>query len=910
MNTRIKFDPGKLKGKPAEFRDKLKTLKLNPKIVLIVTGIVSSIWFLVRVIPKPSRAAYPCMKVAAPLMSGFVLYLLSVFGITIAARKTGYRIINSRYIATFLLVTGVVVLMAVTPSQNTGAIQKKEPVKTGPDDGPNKPMGKETGIYPGRVVWIWDPKATNESCTNSFELCRPENTNQGVVNRMVVDGIKKLGGKSNLYEAWNDIFRSFNKKKHNSDKGYTQGEKIFIKINQGTANARLRPNDIENGFYIPSRMTESEQAKKGLAGTCETYPNVTLEILRELINVMGIEQKNIAIGDPISHIFGHNYEAWATEFPDVVYVDRASEKHGRTLIRPTKTDLIFYSDKSQSDKLYDIIESADYLINIANLKPHGRAGISLTAKNHFGSQARPSAAHLHHSLIAPVSLGNTSNSGYGKYRVLVDLMGSRYLGGNTLLFVVDGLYGGGSNETKVPVKYFMPPFNNDWSNSIFMSQDQVALESVCYDFLRSEWNGMYKHNDANNDYESIPGVNGVDDYLHQAADPSAWPKNISYDPDKSGKPLGSLGIHEHWNDPVRKQYSRNLGLSYGIELIAVPDTLVRSLKQAASAVSAGKGSVNTRTFDSGFTAKNFHSVVVDDEDVKWFLTDAGIASFNGNKWQLHNRNRKVPAKGLEDMAFDISSYGKELWLASPFGATVVTLPVDARSGATTYYKGNSKILSDTVVAVAVGKGALRWFGTNKGVSAFLDNKWLTYSYQRQYPESLFQDFPITAMATTPGGDSLYVATKGAGVARVFRDKVDAISGASEYAIWGPIEMPSDNVYSICITPDGTQWYGTDMGIARHKGSQTLENWTIFTTENGLVDNFVQCIAYDNEGSLWFGTKGGISVLKGEEWKSFTTENGLISNNIQCITVDKEGVIWCGTENGVISFKNGSITNYK
>jgi len=421
---------------------------------------------------------------------------------------------------------------------------------------------------------------------------------------------------------------------------------------------------------------------------------------------------------------------------------------------------------------------------------------------------------------------------------------------------------------------------------------------------------MYKHNDANNDYESIPGVNGVDDYLHQAADPSAWPKNISYDPDKSGKPLGSLGIHEHWNDPVRKQYSRNLGLSYGIELIAVPDTLVRSLKQAASAVSAWKGSVNTRTFDSGFTAKNFHSVVVDDEDVKWFLTDAGIASFNGNKWQLHNRNRKVPAKGLEDMAFDISSYGKELWLASPFGATVVTLPVDARSGATTYYKGNSKILSDTVVAVAVGKGALRWFGTNKGVSAFLDNKWLTYSYQRQYPESLFQDFPITAMATTPGGDSLYIATKGAGVARVFRDKVDAISGASEYAIWGPIEMPSDNVYSICITPDGTQWFGTDMGIARHKGSQTLENWTIFTTENGLVDNFVQCIAYDNEGSLWFGTKGGISVLKGEEWKSFTTENGLISNNIQCITVDKEGVIWCGTENGVISFKNGSITNYK
>ena len=319
-------------------------------------------------------------------------------------------------------------------------------------------------------------------------------------------------------------------------------------------------------------------------------------------------------------------------------------------------------------------------------------------------------------------MGNPTNSGYGKYRVMVDIMGSRYLGGNTLLFVVDGLYGGGSNETRAPVKYFMSPFNNDWSNSVFMSLDQVALESVCYDFLRTEWNGTYKHNPANNQYESIPDVNGVDDYLHQAADPSAWPKNIKYDPDNSGKSLGSLGIHEHWNDPVRKQYSRNLGSSYGIELVAIPDTLVRSVKPSLNAPSAGKsgvavatagqdkkasssgksiseqkksdgigsaqaGGVSSLAFDPGFTAKNFSSVVVDDDNVKWFLTDAGIASYNGSKWQLHNRNRKVPAKGLEDMAFDISSYGKELWLASPLGATVVTLPVDARSGATTYYKG-------------------------------------------------------------------------------------------------------------------------------------------------------------------------------------------------------------------------------
>ncbi|MBK9389603.1 MAG: DUF362 domain-containing protein [Bacteroidetes bacterium] len=292
----------------------------------------------------------------------------------------------------------------------------------------------------------------------------------------------------------------------------------------------------------------------------------------------GVDQKNISIGDPISHIFGHNYDIWHNEFPDVVYVDKTSENSGRTLIKPTEKELIFYSDKTKSDKLYDIIENADYMINVANLKPHGRAGISLTAKNHFGSHGRQSAFHLHYSLISPVSLGKPTNNGYRKYRVFVDIMGSKYLGQNTMLYVVDGLFGGGSNETKVPVKYFMPPFNNDWSNSIFLSQDQVALESVCFDFLRNEWNGTFIHSAANNSYEALPSVYGVDDYLHQAADKAKWPEGINYDPDNTGIPLPSLGVHEHWNDALNKQYSGNFGKNGGIELISVPDTLIKSVK--------------------------------------------------------------------------------------------------------------------------------------------------------------------------------------------------------------------------------------------------------------------------------------------------------------------------------------------
>ena len=577
MTDYNKFDVRKLKGKPGKIRDWMFKHHIPPRLLFIIIGVLSTIWFLVRVIPKPSRATYPCMRVAAPFMSGMIIYLLSVGGLTALSRR--FNKLNVRYLSTVMLVFGVVAAMAMSPSTNLNSDQDT-PIKYGPDDGPNQPVGVAQGITPGQVVWVWNPKATNPDQTNNYTMYLPENTNLAVVYEMVQNAVKKTGGNKNLKKSWDAIFRYFNKKKNNSDKGYTKGEKVFIKINQTSINI-YRANQ-SNGYYLPETMTQSENAKAGKSGTCETQPYIPLEIIRELVNVAGVDQKDIYIGDPMVHTYGYLCDIWRAEFPDIHIVDRQSSDFGRTLIKPTETEVLHFSDKTGGDKLFDVIENASYLINIANFKPHERNGITLTAKNHFGSQAQSSAMHLHYSLISPRVSGRPTNQGYHKYRVLVDIMGSKYLGQNTLLYIVDGLYAGGSNESRGAVKYFMTPFNNNWTNSLFMSLDQVALESVCFDFLRNEWDGTKTHNASNNRYENIPNVNGVDDYLHQAADPANWPQGISYDPDNSGKPLTSLGIHEHWNDPVNKQYSQNLGKKIGIILVSVPDTLVRTVRSSTN----------------------------------------------------------------------------------------------------------------------------------------------------------------------------------------------------------------------------------------------------------------------------------------------------------------------------------------
>jgi len=582
MKNIFRFDILKLKGKLGRMRDWMNEHHFPPRIMFFILGISSTIWFLIRVIPKPSRATYPCMQVAAPIMSGFVIYLLSLAGLTFALRRARRNILNLKYIKTGIFTFIALISLGVEiyfGSQDS--YSRSLSAATGPDDGPNQPIGKPTGNFPGRVVWIWNPEATNENCKNNFAdkdwYFKPENTNQQLVSEMIIKSVKRLSGKSSVAESWDLFFRNLNIKKYNKDKGYTRGEKIFIKINQGTSRWLLTQEDKNNGYYFPdtlSQKTGEERRRTSMVPT-EANPYTVLEILRQLINECGVDQSNISIGDPMTDIYGHNYDVWHKAFPDVVYIDKFSPMHGRTMIYPTEKELLFYSDKSQKDKLYNVVERADYLVNMANLKPHVSAGISLTAKNHFGSQASPTAGHLHYSLMVPRG-GIASNGGYKKYRVLVDLMGSKYLGQNTVLFLVDGLFGGGASETKPPVKYFMAPFSNDWCNSIFLSLDQVALESVCYDFLRTEWNGINKHDLANNSPEFSPNYNGVDDYLHQAADPANWPDGIKYDPDGTNNFLKSLGIHEHWNNSIKKQYSRNLGLNKGIELISIPDTLVRN----------------------------------------------------------------------------------------------------------------------------------------------------------------------------------------------------------------------------------------------------------------------------------------------------------------------------------------------
>jgi hypothetical protein len=256
------------------------------------------------------------------------------------------------------------------------------------------------------------------------------------------------------------------------------------------------------------------------------------------------------------------------DFPNVRYLDYLGQ-NGRT--KAVKSTVKFYwstshADGKRQDYVMQSYVDAEYFINLATMKGHyNQAGITVCGKNHYGSLRRPDAP----SSYPPYYYDMHSDSPFhvpasGSYRNLVDLMGHRHLGGKTLLCMFDFLYSGKHARTsdtplkELPRKWQMQPFNNDWPSSIFVSQDQVAIDSVGFDFLITEWP------DADG-----PAHAGTDDYLHEAAEANDPPSVTFYDPEKDGTRLQSLGVHEHWNNPIDKQYTRNLGTGDGIELLKV-----------------------------------------------------------------------------------------------------------------------------------------------------------------------------------------------------------------------------------------------------------------------------------------------------------------------------------------------------
>jgi hypothetical protein len=572
-----------------------------------MVGLGALIWFLIRVIPKPSRAGYPCQRAAFPIASAFVLWLAGAVASTLAMVRARAMFLRRRTVPAMAMlgvavVAGVLSLSLIPQPPASGVTTYKTP------DAVNEPIGVARGIHPGRVAWVHEPGAAgwDYSWGNWLES---HDTDRLACDAMVSKAVRWVTGESEDANAWDALFRYRNGRNGRGDVGYAPGDKIAIKLNITVCNVGSGATWVDNnGDQVSTagdpRVSDDWRNSKEWVSV---DVDLVAALLYQLVHVAGVSEEDIYIGDPSANLANQYYDPLVAEFPNVHYVtgpvvetlpankqrpDLWGQDNPREVVQFSDHEFTFSRPEAagqSQDYVPRYYADADYFINFALLKTH-TAGVTLCGKNHYGSLIRRPADggyfNMHwwnpgtNNNHANLSLRDTVANDMGHFRPMVDLLGHADTGDKAILYLIDGLYGGYSWGSNRPTRWRMAPFGDgagsdgNWPCSLLASQDPIAVDSVAYDMWYREnlvSTGEYPFNQGGAEQDQAHQA-AADDYLHEGALADDPPSGTFYDPERDGVPMESLGVHEHWyNDPADadkyQKYSRNLAAGYGIELI-------------------------------------------------------------------------------------------------------------------------------------------------------------------------------------------------------------------------------------------------------------------------------------------------------------------------------------------------------
>ena len=299
-------------------------------------GVAALLWILIRVVPKPSRANYPCQQAAIPLASGFIGYVLSFPAAVLAYHKGRQNLRHARYLVAgfcFLAATvaGMVHFCASTQEARAAFVTRNPP---------NTPLGAGHGMFPGRVAWVYDPAAV--SWYGEGHWYDDAYNNQTAIDGMVSQAVRCISGQATDAAAWDALFHSFNRRTGKGEVGYTRGEKIAIKVNENNVNSHAGNNDVD------------------------ASPHMTLAVLRHLIKHVGVAESDITVFDASRFITDAVFDKCHAEFPGVVFVDHVG---GDGRVKATfVTNAIPFSEPSYNQKDIATCDmEAKYIIDLALL---------------------------------------------------------------------------------------------------------------------------------------------------------------------------------------------------------------------------------------------------------------------------------------------------------------------------------------------------------------------------------------------------------------------------------------------------------------------------------------------------------------------------------------------------------------
>lgn len=108
-------------------------------------------------------------------------------------------------------------------------------------------------------------------------------------------------------------------------------------------------------------------------------------------------------------------------------------------------------------------------------------------------------------------------------------------------------------------------------------------------------------------------------------------------------------------------------------------------------------------------------------------------------------------------------------------------------------------------------------------------------------------------------------------------------------------LPEVRVRNVFRDREGTLWIGTDgRGVYHQSGNGFVH----YTTQQGLVNNFIRAFLQSRDGSVWIATDEGVSRWTRNGLTNYQVRDGLCYFSTRSLLEDQNGDIWIGTDRGV------------
>ncbi|OFX87402.1 MAG: hypothetical protein A2W99_07110 [Bacteroidetes bacterium GWF2_33_16] len=274
----------------------------------------------------------------------------------------------------------------------------------------------------------------------------------------------------------------------------------------------------------------------------------------------------------------------------------------------------------------------------------------------------------------------------------------------------------------------------------------------------------------------------------------------------------------------------------------------------------------------------------DMEGVVWIGTQKGIVLFKDNKLYREKSLDTLNNSNIESIFVDSNN---KVWIGTE------------NNGLFNYEKGKlrsfdklSLITTNSIYSIYEDNEGNIWIGTIKGeLIKYKDNRFTPCDMQNLSEEiySFYQDTEGILWAATSNG-----------VYTIVNDKLKKHH-----------TIDIKYVENINEDKNGNLWFSSNAyGLYRYnKATHETEH---LSEKNGLPNNRITKIIFDNQGSLWGGTyRNGLFQITDGKFTSFSESEGLFSNINTAIMQYSTNEFWVANEKGTIDIiRNGQISKLK